>query len=316
MKDYNEFNKSENKKNLDSGKVIFDKSISKLEGNNVEIDGVGYKVIVVNKENKYSTTKEFRNILFYKDIPCRVGSYVKYNNEMYMVTSNLDDHYYYYSAKIQKCVNLLKWKTVNGEIVQFPCILSNDAYGVKIITSGETGGENSVKMKVEVQMNKTTLTIIPDYRFMFSCSKNDIYKTSKVELIKDGIITLTTTISIFQQEDDIINMIAYNELVNNKENTNDDNNIDILPTNSYEIIGDDNMVHKNNYIYELSHENINCMWYLDNNSIDLNIAKIVSQDYSQCNLYACETLNTDVCILYAKEDNTILAKKKITIRKR
>ena len=102
MKNYNEFNKSENKKNLDCGRVIFDKSIAKLEGNNVEIDGVGYKVIIRNQENIYSPTKEYRNILFYKDIPCKRGSYVKYNNDFYMVTSALDDHYYYYSAKMQK----------------------------------------------------------------------------------------------------------------------------------------------------------------------------------------------------------------------
>lgn len=319
MKNYNEFNKSENKKNLDSGRVIFDKSIAKLEGNNVEIDGVGYKVIIRNQENIYSPTKEYRNILFYKDIPCKRGSYVKYNNDFYMVTSALDDHYYYYSAKMQKCENILKWRLKDGSIVEFPCILSNDAYGVKIVTSGETGGENSVKMKVEVQKNETTLTIMPDYRFMFSPSTNDIYKTSKIELIKEGIITLTTMISIYQQEDDIVNMVAYNELTDNNSNNEgkDDSDIDTPPiTQTYEIIGDDNIVHKKNYIYTLNPENSNCLWYLDEDSIDLNIAKIVNQDNTQCNLYAFETLSTDECTLYAKENDVILAKKTITISKK
>ena len=84
---------------------------------------------------------------------------------------------------------------------------------------------------------------------------------------------------------------------------------------TYTIKGKDKVVHKNTYNYTLSPSNSNCVWSLDEFSVELEIARIESQTNDKVTIYAYETYGSDICTLYAKEGETILAQKEITIIK-
>ena len=82
---------------------------------------------------------------------------------------------------------------------------------------------------------------------------------------------------------------------------------------TYTINGKDKVVHKNTYNYTLSPSNSNCVWSLDEISVELEIARIESQSSDKVTIYAYETWGSDTCTLYAKEGETILAQKEIII---
>ena len=84
---------------------------------------------------------------------------------------------------------------------------------------------------------------------------------------------------------------------------------------NYTINGADQFKHLTQSVYTLNPVNNNCVWSLDQDSIDLEIARIDSQDSTSCTVYGYQTSSSEFFTLYAKDGDKVLAEKEITIKK-
>lgn len=84
---------------------------------------------------------------------------------------------------------------------------------------------------------------------------------------------------------------------------------------NYTITGAEIFKHMTQSIYTLSPVNNNCIWSIDQDSIDLEIARIDSQDSTSCTVYGYQTNSSEYFTLYAKDGDTVLAEKTIYIKK-
>lgn len=84
---------------------------------------------------------------------------------------------------------------------------------------------------------------------------------------------------------------------------------------NYTIEGKEQFKHLTQSVYTLNPVNNNCVWSLDQDSIDLEIARIDSQDSTSCTVYGYQTSSSEFFTLYAKDGDKVLAEKEITIKK-
>lgn len=85
---------------------------------------------------------------------------------------------------------------------------------------------------------------------------------------------------------------------------------------AYKINGSTTVKHDDFYTYTLSPANNNCIWEIDQDSIDLELAEITEQTNEKCVIYMNEVDANETIILYAKDsNNNVLAELNITIRK-
>lgn len=213
-------------------------------------------------------------------------------------------------VKSSECNQTFKWKDEYG-IHEYPCVTSNDSYGVKQSTSSGTLTELEIKLKIKIQNNEDTRKLMPNLRIMFSHSKTDIYKIISVnKSIYEGVITITCVNDEYRPLDDDLE----NNLCSQNDSNNSNNNTPIEPTD-YEIIGENSFKHLTQSVYTLNPVNNNCVWSLDQDSIDLEIARIDSQDSTSCTIYGYQTSSSEFFTLYAKDGDNVLAEKTITIKK-
>lgn len=310
MRDFKEYKKDFNDLKIRHGEKIFKKQLSSLEGVEILIDGVKVKCLVINDENIYSEKKEFRTICMDKDIKCNHGSYVFYQNEYYIVVTDIDDHYYYKSCKMRKCNNILKWAQ-DGVIHEFYCVLANDSYGVKVISDNDFIRSQNIKAQITVQNNEYTKKIIPDMRFMFNQSEFDIYNVVDINTsITSGVIILTTEKSIYQIEDDLDNNLAYSEIVFDEPTKEPDDND--KPNLDYKIIGEDSFKQTSESLYTIE-PLTNCTFYLDEFDAEY-IAEIIENKDGVCKIKGRKSISDNYIVLYAKDEyGNIIADKNISI---
>lgn len=233
MRDFSEFNSNLNEINKRSGMKIFEKQLKSLEGADIRIDEMPYRGIILNHLNDMSESKEDRGLNVQLDTPVKQGSYIFYDNEVYLVVSDIDNHYYYKTVTLRKCnqtINLKGWDK------PIPCWGTNTSYGVKgeIDTNFFTIVDGKIQFKV--QKNKYTDMIQKGTRFMFNHSGRYIYKVVECEnILNEGIYTITVDKDVtYNEKDDLVNNIAYNEYLEVETPVNPNPN----PGNPYNIIAD------------------------------------------------------------------------------
>lgn len=311
MRNFDEFRKNYNDMKLRSGGKIFTKQVEGIEGVDVIIDDVPRRGLVHNNINPTSE-KEYRSLHLPLGIPIKRGSYVNYLDEDYLVTTDIDNHYVYTSCKMQKCNQTLKW-IQNGCIYEYPCIMANDSYGVKVLSDNDYIRSQNIKAQIVIQNNEDTRKIIQDMRFVFNHSENDIYGVVDINTsLATGVITLTMEKVVYQKEDDLENNLAFSSvLIEGNEQSKDDNDVNT----SYVITGMDSVIHKENYQYSIE-PLTKCTFYLDEFDA-LNIAEIVSQDNGSCEVYIKKIMSNTWFTLYTKDENDkVLCEKKIEVTKR
>lgn len=233
MRDFSEFNSNLNEINKRSGMKIFEKQLKSLEGADIKIDEIPYRGIILNHLNDMSESKEDRGLNVQLDTPVKQGSYVIYNEEVYLVVSDIDNHHYYKTVTLRKCnqtINLKGWDR------PIPCWGTNTSYGVKgeIDTNFFTIVDGKIQFKV--QKNKYTDMIQKGTRFMFNHSKKFLYKVVECEnILNQGVYTITVDKDVnYSVKDDLVNNIAYNEYLETETPVNPNPN----PTYSYNVIAD------------------------------------------------------------------------------
>lgn len=270
---------------------------------------------IVDEKKSYTATSNYEETIQVYPQLINSGDYVSFKKfheperNTYLITSEIKSNRDNYEGIIIKCNQTFKWKDKNG-IHEFPCYCKNDSYGVKDTSSSDKLSLMETKLKIYIQYNEETKNIKENLRVMFNHREEDIYKVISASTVtNDKLLILTCVNDTYQpQHDDLENNLAYNKL--SKDNIE---NPPIQQPTTYEIIGENRIIHKNNYTYKLSPNNENSVWSLDEDSVELEIAKINNQDNDKVSLYAYETLSSDSCVLYAKDGNEILAQKEITI---
>ena len=299
--------------NIRSGKRIFEEQLKHCEGTDIVISNANQesfetRVLLQNKENIYSDSKEFRNICFKNRETCDHGSYVEYMGENYMVITDVDFHHYYYSCKIRKCGQIARWKDKDGVIHEFPCIISNDSYGVKTNLDNLYISDISAKSKILIQRNIETDFIDVDWRFAFNGKKRDIFKSLDVTTATvNGILDLTCKKDSFHEEDDLITNICW---INDNAPQSESMNLEVL------ISGDDEIVQGQSKKYKCTGSE---GYYFEIDGYDLanGIGYIVSDIDGECEVFACKNKSTEYLTLNCRRnsDGVIVANKIITCKK-
>lgn len=204
-------------------------------------------------------------------------------------------------CKLYICNQILHWKDSLGEHT-YPCYSTNSAYGSKITSTNDYVPEVDTKDKIYVQYNEVTKNIDFGHRFMFNHSKKDIFKVTDFDSGNmTGLIILTCEKDNYLPEDDLENNLCYLKSL--------DSNTPINPT-TYNIIGQDEI--KQNIECEYLLDDSNCMWEIDEESLKIEIAEIISFTDNSCIVKASKQRTDEYFTLIAKDSNgNILAQKEI-----
>lgn len=312
MRTFDEYKRNHNDVKMRSGEKIFYKQLQGIEGRDIIVDGVECKGLVHNNINPMTENKEYRGLHTPKNVEIKHGSYVIHESEHYMVVTDIDNHYVYNSCKIRKCNQTLKWKK-DGIIHEYPCIVSNDSYGVKVLSDNEYVRTPNIKAQILIPNNEVTRTLVPDMRFIFNHSKFDIYKIVDIStVITNGTIILTTEKVVYEIEDDLENNLAFIKEDINKENS-ENTNKPTVPI-SYEIQGVEGFKQKEKATFTIN-PNTDCYFYIDDFDTK-NIASIESDSNGSCVVLGKAIKSNTWFTLYAKNKNDeIIAEKVINLNK-
>lgn len=277
MRDFNEFDINLKEINKRSGVKIFEKQLkTSLESRELTIDGVNALGIILNHLNDMNIDKEDRGLNLPLDVNIKKGSYVidNYLKKIYLVMSEVDNHYYYKTCTLRECGQELSFSFTHNPI---PCIAEGESYGVKITGGTEFNAQVDTKVKVTIPDNVETRKLKPDHRFIFNHSEYGIYKIGDVTVYKNGLLILTCQKDQYQKGyDDLENNIAYNGIIPD-EPTEEPKPV------TYNIIGcdSDNMVINTTEIFKLEPSNNNVEWKL-NEEYEVGVAEIVATNDSSC----------------------------------
>lgn len=272
MKEFNEFKIDINEINKRSGIKIFNKQLKSLEGTDIFINDIKYRGIILNHLNDMSENKEDRGLNISLDTPISRGDYIKYNDEIYIAVTDIDNHYYYKTTKIRKCNQYLKWK---GHETPVYGVMTNNSYGTK----GEVHnyiqqGDFDSRARIVIQRNKDTQGIYEGMRFCFGSEWDFFEVTKKLGCYTDNCWDLTLKYVKRLPEDDIENRIAFNKKLENNNSETDIN---------YIITGDE-YVKENTATYILEPAYSKVVWSLDEYTVEDNLATIESYTDNSCTI--------------------------------
>lgn len=268
--------------------------LTKLDTTEEDID-----VRVVNVDRSISD----KRIYVLPETKVNEGSYISFDDKDYIVTE-FEDNLISPMCKASLCNQMLKLPSGN----EFPCVISNDAYGSKISVTNDFIGQIDTKLKVQVQGNTEVLDEIKlDLRFMFNHSKFDIFKCTDINTsVKHGVVTMIAKKDTYLEGlDDLENNKAFNGII-------EDDNTE-KPT-IYEIVGDDKLKINANGLYKLNPIDVNAIFELDDYSIDNDIATIISQSNGECIVKA--NITDEIITLKCKINGDIVAAKDVVTVKR
>ena len=257
MKDFTEYNKSSNDTMKRSGIKIFNKQLQGLESQDIIIDGINEKGIILNHLNDMNIDVEDRGLNVSLDSSLRYGSYVEVPslNKMFLAISDVDYHYFYKNCRIRWCnqtINRINWDS------PVYCYATNSSYGDKGVIQSDTLNEIDGKILFYMQDNKKTSEINLDERYIFDNDKRQVYKVVKTETVTNGGTGHVRKIVMAKSEanyekDDFDNNIAYNGIVKDTEHkdldtsnqfniisTNGNMNIKKYNTNTFKIVDSNN----------------------------------------------------------------------------
>ena len=212
MKDFNEYNTSYKDKQIESGKKIFKIQLKGAEGRDLEIDGVQTKGILLNHLSDMSTTKDQRGLNVELDTVIKIGSYIKdiQENKLYMVMSEIDNHYSYKTCTLSCCNQTINWKGLENPI---PCVCEDTAYNDKGEISVDYFSMVDGKIAIYVPVNKDTVKINQNMRFIFNHDKDAVFEVISMKNVSTPNIykIVMKKVEYFEGKDDLENNIAYNE---------------------------------------------------------------------------------------------------------
>lgn len=296
MDNYSGYSKPKNRRIHYLGRIF--KEQLKQYGKDISIDGNKYKGLIKNNQNPYSENKEDRVVELPLDIDIHKGSYIGHGKHTYMVITDIDEYEVSQDCKIRRCGCILKWIDKNGDIQEYPSIVSYQSYGVKIFQSNNDFiQETSTNIDVEIPRNSITEQIPLSLRIMFGKSQFGIYKVGDISTYEEGILKLTCKKDKYLENlDDIENNLPWN----GEDNTNPQ---PPSPTD-YAIEGEGTIKINKEYTYTVTPQEGDISFELDEYAVSENIVEMNTSDYS-CTLKAL--FSDELITLSAVKDGQVVA---------
>jgi hypothetical protein len=228
-----------------SRRWIFEEQL-KQEGSNLKVNEkatqmingieVPYRAIVRRHGQDHKEFQEERSLDFGKEFDIKLGDYIQYLDEIFLVNTHVDkDNPAYNCTKMIMCNNTMNAKGWDKPI---NCFLTNSSYGDKGVLDSTFLSSIDGKMLCYIQDNETTKTIVIDMRFIFDHDKSQVYKVVKTETVTTGVGRLRKIVldkdKTQDEKDDFVNNIAYNAFLDTGGT-----NPQPTPSNSWNIISDD-----------------------------------------------------------------------------
>lgn len=198
-----------NQRILDDSIYMFEESLESLEGFDVTINNkIKTRAYITNNINEYLENKEMRAMSVRNEIELEKGDYVYFENKIWIVLTDIDNHKSHKRCKIVKCnrvINLI------GCPQQY-AYADDSSYGQKGVVNSTLMTYTDGQVKLSTQNNEYTKSIPLGYRLIFGNDKNMVY-----EVTKNDIMTTEASRRImikktdFDLRDDLKNNIAYNE---------------------------------------------------------------------------------------------------------
>jgi hypothetical protein len=258
MKDYSTYYPSINGRVVNDTEILFREKLNTLDGCDVMIDEIAHRVIIHNHTNPLDEYKEDRKLLCLNEADIHRGSYVEYDNETYLVVTDIDKNEVFKTCKIRKCNNILTFINSLNKPTTIPCILSNRTLYSDGLSSSNYITLPDGKRSCMIPLNEETKQFYINQRFIFN--HNAVFTISQPDdYTQNGILTLTMTQVEFTPNDDKINNLAYNEKISLIDLNLQIENKEIQIGNTYQltpIITKDNIVIDEDVIYETSNSNI------------------------------------------------------------
>lgn len=262
----------------------------------IDNERVPYFIIVRNHGIEHKNTLEERLIMFDKKFSIKRGDYIKYLDDNYIILPRIDkDNLFFNTGKLTYCNNNLKAKSWGD--VEIPCLIENSSYGSKgELHNNEYISDFDSRGIITCQKNKYTDSIFNGMRFCFNSTKDDIIEvTKKSSVFIDNCWQLTFKSVKYVQEDDLENNYAFNPRLDGS-NTSPNDEV-------YIITGEEYVKYNTESTYTINNkQNKEIIWSLDEDSIDGNLAEIISQDNNKCTLKV--TSKEEMIQLIASDKNT------------
>lgn len=313
MRDFKEYaNSSYSERMIKSGEFIFEKQLLGCEGHDIEImyhDGSKKvtKAQILNHLNDTNVNREQRILNSRNEDDISKGCMVKTlkDDYIYIVLSDIDDHYSYKSSTTIRCNNALRFAWLEEDV---PCYTDKSSYGVKIFRADSEFEQSAdTNLMVTMQRNKNTETIDINHRFIIGGSKHGVWKVGKISVDEKGLIVLTCKNDKFQDGlDDEKNNIAFNGIIEDDDS--------VQSPIELKIVGEDTIAINKEYTYVTNPINTSVTFELDEYSVENNIAIIISQANGECVIKA--NVTDEIITLNCSLNGEIVATKDIVTVKR
>ena len=231
MRNFDEYESLIAKKQLEGGKKIFKKQLDGVEGRDIEIDGVLSRGILLNHLNDMSTSKDQRGLNVELTTMIKVGSYIKDIDEdkIYLVMSNIDNHYAYKTCTLSHCnqtINLKGWAT------PISCVCEDTAYNDKGEINLDYFSMVDGKIAIYVPVNDITNKLQQNMRFIFNHNKMMVFEIISIKNVSTPSIykIVMKKVEYNKEKDDLVNNIAYNDDI-----LSGDKPV-VIPSDGYDVI--------------------------------------------------------------------------------
>lgn len=182
------------------------------EGKSITINLIGAtpveeQVIIQNHSNPLNKDKVDKKMLISVDSLINVGSYITYNNELWMVCSQInlvDDAYK--SCMINKCNWLLEWQQEKGEIISRQCVVTNASQYNSGVDSNKIMMLGSNQYMVYLPFDEETSKLSYDKRIFIDNNYKIPYKITRPDNVSmfyndNGLIVLIMTQDLLSERD-------------------------------------------------------------------------------------------------------------------
>lgn len=208
-----------------SGIKTFEKQLE-VDGDDVLVDGVSVRAIILTHTNPYNENKEDRKFLCPLDVNINKGSIVDYDNGKWMVITDVDANNSYKFAKIFECNNTLTFYK-NRILYKLPCIIS---------AIGNSLGMSTDENKYVTDISDVIMVRVPDNEISRLIEVNDIFKigkknykiTNDSDIIEAGLLIFKMQVTLEEPETHVFTLnITNGETVSVQESSSIQINTDV-----------------------------------------------------------------------------------------
>jgi len=178
------------------------------------LNGVKTPCLIQQHTNPLDEYKEDRKLITLSNVIKRGDIVENYEDSPWLIITDVDLDCYYYTCKIRKCNNILKWEDKYKNVHECPCVVAQDTFSNTGIKETNPMVLGDGKLTACIQKNNITKNIKRDMRFIF---EKYVYQVTYIDAITlankgNGVIVLKMEEVEELDGDDFENQIANNSV--------------------------------------------------------------------------------------------------------